>query len=198
MSCCIAAASAGTAVMYLILPAVFFCCIPWLAYPSFAADATGANPSEPSVMEKMREGVGEYNLPGKGCCCKWCMLNFKPPHCGLQGGCAAHVPLCSSDAAYLYMCWPGAGMNQPLHCMPLQHLVVAMHTRSSVLADPLQQHACPAGKMTEKVGQMFKGDGSVGHRFTPDGQAGEHRNWNARCCRMPLKDRNAGRCCRCC
>jgi hypothetical protein len=32
-----------------------------------------------------------------------------------------------------------------------------------------------AGKVTEKVGQMFKEDGSVGHQFTPDGAAGETR-----------------------
>jgi hypothetical protein len=31
---------------------------------------------------------------------------------------------------------------------------------------------CCAGKVTEKVGQMFKEDGSVGHQFTPDGAAG--------------------------
>jgi hypothetical protein len=28
------------------------------------------------------------------------------------------------------------------------------------------------GKMTEKVGEMFKEDGSVGHQFTPQGKAG--------------------------
>eukprot|EP00775_Hariotina_reticulata_P011783 gene11783-11928_t len=28
------------------------------------------------------------------------------------------------------------------------------------------------GKVTEKVGEMFKEDGSVGHQFTPDGAAG--------------------------
>lgn len=30
----------------------------------------------------------------------------------------------------------------------------------------------PAGKVTEKIGEMFKEDGSVGHKFTPQGSAG--------------------------
>jgi hypothetical protein len=56
----------------------------------------------------------------------------------------------------------------------LQHAGGIVNTRSvhTTIYLKLSPLVCCAGKVTEKVGQMFKEDGSVGHQFTPDGAAG--------------------------
>jgi hypothetical protein len=61
----------------------------------------------------------------------------------------------------------------PLLLHALHEFALSLLLPFSALAPPtFDVNGGAAGKMTEKVGEMFKEDGSVGRQFTPEGAAG--------------------------
>ncbi|WIA28227.1 hypothetical protein OEZ86_010783 [Tetradesmus obliquus] len=80
---------------------------------------------------------------------------------------AAAQPQASSAVAALY----ATGRDQSLGDKVKETVDDAAGTNSSE-PSVMEKMREGVGKVTEKVGQMFKEDGSVGHQFTPDGKAG--------------------------